>query len=138
MENNNIEGKLKMTNLGFLSFDFKHDLEVKGPMKIQFSFKVVYKILSEKARRIKVFARAIGEDERLELNIIEQAEVELVNAELLDDNMKESILSENSVAIMFPYLRSQIALLTSQPGMMPIQTPIIDIRELVKNSSIEE
>lgn len=38
------------------------------------------------------------------------------------------ILSEkNTVAILFPFVRSQMAVLTSQPGMEPIVLPAINI-----------
>lgn len=38
----------------------------------------------------------------------------------------------NAVAIMFPYLRSQVTLLTSQPGMSPIIIPALNINKLLQ------
>ena len=40
---------------------------------------------------------------------------------------ENSYLTENSVAILFPYLRSQITLLTAQPGISPLVIPAINI-----------
>ena len=42
---------------------------------------------------------------------------------------------DNAVAIMFPYLRSQITLLTTQPNMKPIVLPPINIHAMLSNNS---
>lgn len=36
------------------------------------------------------------------------------------------IIETNTVAIMFPFIRSQVSLLSTQPGMMPIVLPPIN------------
>lgn len=48
-----------------------------------------------------------------------------------DKNFGNKLLSHNTVAILFPYLRSQITLLTSQPGFEPIVLPVININRLL-------
>ena len=48
-----------------------------------------------------------------------------------DDYSREaSIINTNTVAIMFPFIRSQVTLLTSQPGMIPIILPAINTQKL--------
>lgn len=42
-------------------------------------------------------------------------------------------LKSNAVAIMFPYIRSEITLLTSQPGMEPVMLPPINVNALMKS-----
>lgn len=49
---------------------------------------------------------------------------------LRDEN---AFMLTNAVAIMFPYLRSEITLLTSQPGMRPVVLPPINVQEVMKN-----
>lgn len=44
-----------------------------------------------------------------------------------DYSKEESIIKTNTVAIMFPFVRSQVTLLTTQPGMSPIILPPINI-----------
>jgi len=132
-----LKGKLAMKNLCFSRFDFKQKVDVKGSINIKCDFEVVYKKITDKSQIVKIITHLIGDEERLILNIEEQAEVELINAELLDDKTREVILNQNSVAIMFPYLRSQVALLTTQPGLSTFQLPIIDVRELIKNARYE-
>lgn len=50
----------------------------------------------------------------------------------LDENdpNKQILLEKNAVAILFPFLRSEITLLTTQPDMMPIVLPIVNIAAL--------
>ena len=47
-----------------------------------------------------------------------------------DTSREESIIQKNTVAIMYPFIRSQVTLLTSQPGLTPIVLPPIDTTKL--------
>lgn len=50
-----------------------------------------------------------------------------------DDEQKESIITKNTMAILFPYLRAQITIMTSQPDVEPVVLPAININALLKN-----
>ena len=43
------------------------------------------------------------------------------------------ILEKNTIAIMFPYIRSYISIITTQPGMNPIVLPAMNIVALVND-----
>ena len=43
------------------------------------------------------------------------------------------MLEKNTLAIMFPYLRSYISIITTQPGMNPIVLPAMNIIALVND-----
>ena len=43
-----------------------------------------------------------------------------------DVELVRSLMEVNTVAIMFPFIRSQVSLLTTQPGMTPIIIPPIN------------
>lgn len=51
----------------------------------------------------------------------------------------ETVLSylKNAMAIMFPYIRSEITLLTSQPNLKPIIIPPININALFEKLDLE-
>lgn len=55
----------------------------------------------------------------------------------LDENdpNKQILLEKNAVAILFPFLRSEITLLTTQPDMAPIVLPIVNIAALFDESA---
>lgn len=43
------------------------------------------------------------------------------------------VVTKNTVAILFPYLRSQVTLMTAQPNIEPVVIPAININALLKN-----
>ena len=47
--------------------------------------------------------------------------------------MGKKLLTNNAVAILFPYLRSQLTLLTSQPGFEPVILPVLNINALLND-----
>ena len=51
------------------------------------------------------------------------------NPELL-----ETLVNENTFAIMFPFLRSQISLMTTQPDMSPVIIPPMNITSVISGS----
>lgn len=52
--------------------------------------------------------------------------------EIQDDYIQtETILKKNTVAILFPYVRSAFTLLTAQPGMEPVVLPALNINALI-------
>ena len=50
-----------------------------------------------------------------------------------DIELVRSIIETNTVAIMFPFIRSQVSLLTTQPGMTPIVLPPINTAKFKTN-----
>lgn len=48
------------------------------------------------------------------------------------------IIRQNAVAIIFPYIRSQISLLTAQPGMVPVVLPPLNIVQLLEDATNED
>lgn len=43
------------------------------------------------------------------------------------------ILEKNTIAIMFPYIRSYISIITTQPGMPPIVLPAMNIIAMIND-----
>lgn len=46
-----------------------------------------------------------------------------------------NLIEKNTIAIMFPYVRSHISSITSQPGMMPIVLPPMNIAAMLKDNA---
>lgn len=132
---NNIQGLLKMQNLCFSEMSMSRNIEYFGKVEANVIFDIEYKKLAEKSVRVIISLQIKGQGE-LSIKMCEQADFELVNAEILDADMQLSTLKTNTVAIMLPYLRSQVSLLTTQPGMAPIQLPIYNAVELTKNLTL--
>lgn len=47
---------------------------------------------------------------------------------------KDLIMRQNAVAIIFPYIRSQISLLTAQPEVTPVVLPPFNIAQMVEDA----
>lgn len=48
-----------------------------------------------------------------------------------NEDFEEYLVNKNGVAIVFPFLRSQVTLLTSQPNMTPVVLPVININRIL-------
>lgn len=53
----------------------------------------------------------------------------------IPQDLKNTIINKNTLAILFPYIRSQVTLITSQPGMTPIVIPPININAVIEESN---
>lgn len=65
-----------------------------------------------------------------------KATVKLSGYCIVDENdpNKEDLLKENALAILFPYVRAEMSLLTTQPETEPVVWPVVNIREMLKES----
>lgn len=49
----------------------------------------------------------------------------------LTEELKNSLITKNSVAILMPYLRSEVSLLTAQPDMECVVLPALNINNML-------
>lgn len=121
---------LKLENLYFTdcSFTRKEDLSKE---KIEYNYNFKREITeSEDKQHFKV---------ALCLNMVEQESkaVEITMrivgcfaVETTDEKTKDTLIKKNTLTVLFPYLRGQLCLLTSQPGIQQIMLPIVNIAEM--------
>lgn len=55
----------------------------------------------------------------------------------IDEKIKNELITKNAVAIMMPYMRSQISLLTAQPEVDCVVLPPFNINNLVQDNESE-
>lgn len=53
--------------------------------------------------------------------------------EELEDRVVQGLISKNAVAILMPYLRSELTLLTAQPDTDSVVLPTFNINKMMKN-----
>ena len=75
--------------------------------------------------------KMMNEEETVSLEIVVSGIFDF-QAEL-EQEQKDIIVTKNTVAILFPYLRSQVTLMTAQPDIEPVVIPAININALLKN-----
>lgn len=74
-------------------------------------------VLSADKKSIEIHARAVA----------------IFSVDAPDPKTKNSLISKNTVAILFPYVRSQIALVTAQTGIPQVVIPIVNIASMFKD-----
>lgn len=55
-----------------------------------------------------------------------------------DDELKDRLLKENAVAILYPYARAEITLLTAQPETDALTLPVLNVTAMVRSAEMEQ
>ena len=124
MKIEHLESSLKMRNLHFRHCSIERKPEItSGELNVDLS-KEIEKI-AEHDYSVTLQLSASNEDIRL--LIVANAQF---HYEGKDGTREDKIVQNNTVAIIYPYVRSQVTLMTSQPGMNPIVLPPINTTKL--------
>lgn len=117
---------LELQQLVFDEITFKR-LGFKNPKsELAMSLNITIDKENQKIYRVKLTVNGEKQEEyRFKIVLIGFFSIQLHNEEEI-----KNILSKNAVAIMFPYLRSQISLLTAQPGTESVVLPPININSI--------
>lgn len=131
MDNNTC--KIQMLDLYFSKFDFKQERGTDSK-EYNTSFQIEYAINSEDDTKVRVVVdtTVTNEAQSVVLNV-QTVGIFKVDKLDIDDATYEHLIKANTVAIIFPFIRSQVSLLTTQPGMMPVMIPPININALIEN-----
>ena len=135
---NRNECKLQMNELYFSKYDFIQTREDKDT-DYRTSFQIEYAVNSQDPSkfRIKINTALKNKTESISLNL-ETIGVFTLDNDGMNEDVSEHLIKVNTVAIMFPFIRSQISLLTTQPGLEPILLPPININALMDSKTDEE
>ena len=124
MDIKDIKSNLQMKNLYFSKFSFVRDKVIKNG---ELNADIKKNIISIGNHEYNVILTTTIEKDDMNIELVAEAQF-LYESE--DHSREESIINTNTVAIMFPLIRSQVTLLTSQPGMAPIILPPINTQKL--------
>lgn len=125
---------LQMLDLFFSSISFKQKKEKTGELKLSINHSIDRQKNNNDDSLFRVIITTTIEDDQKQLQLkVETVGIFKIMDTTLDDETKQTLISLNTVAIMFPYIRSEIAILTAQPGIVPIQIPIVDVNKLVRD-----
>ena len=122
-----------MLDLYFSKFDFKQERGTDS-QEYNTSFQIEYAINSEDDTKVRVIVdtTVTNEAQSIVLNV-QTVGIFKVDKLDMDEATYEHLIKANTVAIIFPFIRSQVSLLTTQPGMMPVMIPPININALIEN-----
>ena len=115
---------LLFDKLAFTRLGIKNDNEIE----INISVNIGVNISDDNIKKITIGIIGNKKDEYT-------VEVQASGLFEYEGDATESIIQQNAVAIVMPYVRSQLTLLTSQPGVEPIVMPPFNIVEMLKTQS---
>lgn len=132
------ECKLQLLDLYFPSFEFNQQRE-SNDNEYSTSFNIEYAVNNVDDTKVKITINTIVKNSsdtlRLALQIVGIFKIDKND---LDSETLEHLVKTNTVAILFPYIRSQVSLLTTQPGLMPVIIPPFNITALIADQSTQE
>ena len=110
---------------------FREEAFQKTDYTIQFNREIKKSEGNPQKYRVALEANIKDKNGRMELNI-EIVGIFTSDYDEQDVDLIKSIIQDNTTAILFPYLRSQISLVTTQPEFSPIILPPMNIAEMFK------
>ena len=126
---NSITSVLKLKTIVFDKIEF-HRKGFKNSIDPKFTISV--QIGKNKTDGYKVTLTIEADKEKeYELSISLSGLFSIENDNSLTDDIKQDLINKNAVAILMPYLRSELTLLTSQPNMDSIVLPPLNINKLM-------
>ena len=129
---NNTECKLQMLDLYFSKYSFWQERKDDNK-EYDSSFEIDYAINKEDDSKIKVTINTLVKNQTESFSLELQAiGIFRIDKNEMDNSVYEHLVKVNTVAIIFPFIRSQISLLTTQPGMTPVMLQPINFSALIK------
>jgi preprotein translocase subunit SecB len=119
---------LKMKNLYIKDVTFSRD-EMIGNSELEISIDPKMEVLNEKEAVFELSVSANNDKNQFNLAITVTAIMEKS-----DKSPEWDELKPNGFAIVSPYLRSQISILTAQPGFVPIVLPVFNINKIIEDT----
>ena len=125
MENNCI---LKLNHLLFDEITFNRvNFKSKNDLQVEFGFAFNKRENGEFVSSIRILGT-----KKDEYNFVVRVSGYFQISETVEDS--NILIQQNAIAIVFPYIRSQISLLTAQPEVDPVILPPMNIAQMVKES----
>lgn len=122
MDINEMKSDLIMENLYFVECSITRSSTIEnGSLALDLSKKITK--LDDNSYNVVLTLEISKENSDLSVKVVVSADFSMDSQ---DANLVRTIMETNTVAIMFPFIRSQVSLLTTQPGMSPIVLPPIN------------
>lgn len=115
--------KLMFDEIQFIRTGFEGDAEMQMSMEVNIGINTADVL----KRKVTIVFNGVKDKE---YNI----KVKISGYFSISNEADEDLIQNNAVAIVMPYLRSQISLLTAQPGMEPVVLPPMNIVEMFKEA----
>lgn len=121
MQNDNIKSALKLDNLFFDEISFSRiGFQNENKPKLSMEISIGEDINSKHYRTTLKFT--LNKEDEYIVNVTAIGIFEFIGN--VDEETKKDLIQKNSVSIMMPYVRSEISLITAQPGVETVVLPL--------------
>lgn len=133
MENNkSIESVLKLNKIIFDKIEFNRlGLKNENEFELEIQSNIAQRENSDIYRVTLVLKGKKPEEYTLEISLSGFFSIDFESG--LSEELKNTLITKNSIAILMPYLRSQVSLLTAQPEVDCIILPAFNINNMFDN-----
>ena len=116
---------LKLNALVFDEITFKRlNLHSENELEVSFSIRIGTNISDPNEKKVSV---RISGEKKEEYTF----EIQASGFFFYEGDASDEIIQQNAVAIVMPYIRSEVSILTAQPGMEPVVLPPFNITEMI-------
>lgn len=127
-----IESVLKLNKIVFDKIEFKRlGFENDNELELEIQSNISQRQDTEIYKVTLVLKGKKSEEYTLEISLSGFFSIE-ADGELTED-LKNTLVTKNSVAILMPYLRSEVSLLTAQPEVECVVLPAFNINNMLDN-----
>lgn len=124
-----------MLDLYFSKYSFAYDKSKGLPSELMTTFSVTQSVKSDDKNQVRVVIdTSLADEDRIFVLDLQTIGYFRLNAADLEEDIAAEILKKNTVSIMFSFIRSQISLLTTQPGITPVMLQPIDVNALMDDA----
>ena len=128
MQNDNIKSALKLDNLFFDEISFSRiGFQNENKPKLSMEISIGEDINSKHYRTTLKFT--LNKEDEYIVNVTAIGIFEFIGN--VDEETKKDLIQKNSVSIMMPYVRSEISLITAQPGVETVVLPPFNINNMI-------
>ena len=115
-------------------FELKANEITENELNIEFQVQTKVNKADENEYTILLSVIINNKLDEFELQVKYKGVFNLPGSESIDEDLRRTLLTRNTLAIIFPYIRSQVTLLTTAPGIAPMMIPILNINSIeIKN-----
>lgn len=135
MDNNKIESVLKLNKLVFDKIEFTRlGFKNNEELEIEIQSNISEREKSERREKYEMYKVTLilkgkkNEEYTMEISVSGFFSIESDSE--LNNDLKDKLITKNSVAILMPYLRSQVSILTAQPDVECVVLPPFNINSM--------
>lgn len=126
------ESVLKLEKLMFTNINFTRGTETPDCDKLKMRIGKKIDWLDADHIDVTLLIKIWAPDQELDLEVTAFANFYFKSGSEISHELKKDICETNTISIMFPYIRSQVSLVTTQPDMSPIVIPSLNINSLME------